>query len=147
MHSVLRGQMLSIRKFFLKYYKPIVFCVNEPDISKRGQKWTFSLCGSLSVVTLNQERKHVQRSHTLLINDCQPRKNNSSESLCYSHLTDKSSRWEDPPGRGGSATGDGPQGNGSSSNIPSLLSMATRSHMDITTPPLPQVGDLQVSAL
>uniref|UniRef100_A0A3P8VIF8 Family with sequence similarity 120 member C n=1 Tax=Cynoglossus semilaevis TaxID=244447 RepID=A0A3P8VIF8_CYNSE len=56
------------------------------------------------------------------------------------HLTDKSSRWEDPPGRGGSATGDGPQGNGSSSNIPSLLSMATRSHMDITTPPLPQVS-------
>uniref|UniRef100_A0A665VM87 Family with sequence similarity 120C n=1 Tax=Echeneis naucrates TaxID=173247 RepID=A0A665VM87_ECHNA len=51
-----------------------------------------------------------------------------------------SSRWEDPAGRGGSASGDGSQGNGSGSNIPSLLSMATRSHMDITTPPLPQVS-------
>uniref|UniRef100_A0A673A6Y9 Family with sequence similarity 120C n=1 Tax=Sphaeramia orbicularis TaxID=375764 RepID=A0A673A6Y9_9TELE len=50
------------------------------------------------------------------------------------------SRWEDPTGRGGSASGDGSQGNGSGSNIPSLLSMATRSHMDITTPPLPQVS-------
>uniref|UniRef100_A0AAQ6ACX5 Family with sequence similarity 120C n=1 Tax=Amphiprion ocellaris TaxID=80972 RepID=A0AAQ6ACX5_AMPOC len=57
-----------------------------------------------------------------------------------SHLTDKPSRWEDPAGRGGSASGDGSQGNGSGSNIPSLLSMATRSHMDITTPPLPQVS-------
>uniref|UniRef100_A0A672I9R6 Family with sequence similarity 120C n=1 Tax=Salarias fasciatus TaxID=181472 RepID=A0A672I9R6_SALFA len=56
------------------------------------------------------------------------------------HLTDKPSRWEDPTGRGGSAPGDGSQGNGSGSNIPSLLSMATRSHMDITTPPLPQVS-------
>lgn len=56
------------------------------------------------------------------------------------HLTDKPSRWEDPTGRGGSASGDGSQGNGSGSNIPSLLSMATRSHMDITTPPLPQVS-------
>uniref|UniRef100_A0A3B4H427 Family with sequence similarity 120C n=1 Tax=Pundamilia nyererei TaxID=303518 RepID=A0A3B4H427_9CICH len=56
------------------------------------------------------------------------------------HLTDKSSRWEDPTGRGGSGSGDGSQGNGSGSNIPSLLSMATRSHMDITTPPLPQVS-------
>uniref|UniRef100_A0AAQ5YHR3 Family with sequence similarity 120C n=1 Tax=Amphiprion ocellaris TaxID=80972 RepID=A0AAQ5YHR3_AMPOC len=56
------------------------------------------------------------------------------------HLTDKPSRWEDPAGRGGSASGDGSQGNGSGSNIPSLLSMATRSHMDITTPPLPQVS-------
>ncbi|XP_033987716.1 constitutive coactivator of PPAR-gamma-like protein 2 [Trematomus bernacchii] len=56
------------------------------------------------------------------------------------HLTDKSSRWEDPTGRGGLATGDGSQGNGSVSHIPSLLSMATRSHMDITTPPLPQVS-------
>uniref|UniRef100_A0A096LR97 Family with sequence similarity 120 member C n=1 Tax=Poecilia formosa TaxID=48698 RepID=A0A096LR97_POEFO len=56
------------------------------------------------------------------------------------HLTDKSSRWEDPAGRGGPASGDGSQGNGSGSNIPSLLSMATRSHMDITTPPLPQVS-------
>ncbi|TKS76562.1 Constitutive coactivator of PPAR-gamma-like protein 2 [Collichthys lucidus] len=56
------------------------------------------------------------------------------------HLTDKSSRWEDPTGRGGSASGEGSQGNGSGSNIPSLLSMATRSHMDITTPPLPQVS-------
>lgn len=58
--------------------------------------------------------------------------------LC-SHLTDKAARWEDPAGRTGSASGDGSQGNGSGSNIPSLLSMATRSHMDITTPPLPQV--------
>ena len=57
----------------------------------------------------------------------------------HSHLTDKSSRWEDPS-RGGSAPGDNSHGNGSGSNIPSLLSMATRSHMDITTPPLPQVG-------
>lgn len=57
-----------------------------------------------------------------------------------SHLTDKSSRWEDPSGRTGSASGDGSQGNGSGPNIPSLLSMATRSHMDITTPPLPQVN-------
>ena len=57
-----------------------------------------------------------------------------------SHLTDKSSRWEDPSGRGGGVLGDGSHGNGSGSNIPSLLSMATRSHMDITTPPLPQVG-------
>ncbi|XP_035511917.1 constitutive coactivator of PPAR-gamma-like protein 2 [Morone saxatilis] len=56
------------------------------------------------------------------------------------HLTEKPSRWEDPAGRGGSASGDGSQGNGSGSNIPSLLSMATRSHMDITTPPLPQVS-------
>ncbi|MEQ2171713.1 hypothetical protein GOODEAATRI_013570 [Goodea atripinnis] len=56
-----------------------------------------------------------------------------------SHLTDKSSRWEDPAGRGGPASGDGSHGNGSGPNIPSLLSMATRSHMDITTPPLPQV--------
>uniref|UniRef100_A0A7N8XA11 Family with sequence similarity 120C n=1 Tax=Mastacembelus armatus TaxID=205130 RepID=A0A7N8XA11_9TELE len=56
------------------------------------------------------------------------------------HLTDKPSRWEDPAGRGGSTSGDGSQGNGSGSNIPSLLSMATRSHMDITTPPLPQVS-------
>ncbi|KAG7453719.1 hypothetical protein JOB18_044115 [Solea senegalensis] len=56
------------------------------------------------------------------------------------HLTDKPSRWEDPAGRGGSASGEGTQGNGSGSNIPSLLSMATRSHMDITTPPLPQVS-------
>uniref|UniRef100_A0A8C6PF75 Family with sequence similarity 120 member C n=1 Tax=Nothobranchius furzeri TaxID=105023 RepID=A0A8C6PF75_NOTFU len=56
------------------------------------------------------------------------------------HLTDKSSRWEDPNGRGGPTSGDGSQGNGSGSNIPSLLSMATRSHMDITTPPLPQVS-------
>lgn len=61
--------------------------------------------------------------------------------LCFcSHLTDKSSRWEDPAGRTGSASGDGSQGNGSGPNIPSLLSMATRSHMDITTPPLPQVN-------
>uniref|UniRef100_A0A8C6PDT4 Family with sequence similarity 120 member C n=1 Tax=Nothobranchius furzeri TaxID=105023 RepID=A0A8C6PDT4_NOTFU len=58
----------------------------------------------------------------------------------HSHLTDKSSRWEDPNGRGGPTSGDGSQGNGSGSNIPSLLSMATRSHMDITTPPLPQVS-------
>uniref|UniRef100_A0A8C7YUR5 Family with sequence similarity 120 member C n=1 Tax=Oryzias sinensis TaxID=183150 RepID=A0A8C7YUR5_9TELE len=56
------------------------------------------------------------------------------------HLTDKPSRWEEPAGRGGSTSADGSQGNGSSSNIPSLLSMATRSHMDITTPPLPQVS-------
>ncbi|KAF7651581.1 hypothetical protein LDENG_00108920 [Lucifuga dentata] len=56
------------------------------------------------------------------------------------HLTEKPSRWEDPAGRGGSGSGDGSQGNGSMSNIPSLLSMATRSHMDITTPPLPQVS-------
>ncbi|KAF6720465.1 Constitutive coactivator of PPAR-gamma-like protein 2 [Oryzias melastigma] len=56
------------------------------------------------------------------------------------HLTDKPSRWEEPAGRGGSASADGSQGNGSGSNIPSLLSMATRSHMDITTPPLPQVS-------
>uniref|UniRef100_A0A672I7M4 Family with sequence similarity 120C n=1 Tax=Salarias fasciatus TaxID=181472 RepID=A0A672I7M4_SALFA len=61
-------------------------------------------------------------------------------SVLCSHLTDKPSRWEDPTGRGGSAPGDGSQGNGSGSNIPSLLSMATRSHMDITTPPLPQVS-------
>uniref|UniRef100_A0A8D3DRA6 Constitutive coactivator of PPAR-gamma-like protein 2 n=1 Tax=Scophthalmus maximus TaxID=52904 RepID=A0A8D3DRA6_SCOMX len=47
---------------------------------------------------------------------------------------------EDPAGRGGSNSGNGSQGNGSGSNIPSLLSMATRSHMDITTPPLPQVS-------
>uniref|UniRef100_A0A673A4I5 Family with sequence similarity 120C n=1 Tax=Sphaeramia orbicularis TaxID=375764 RepID=A0A673A4I5_9TELE len=62
------------------------------------------------------------------------------KSFSFSHLTDKPSRWEDPTGRGGSASGDGSQGNGSGSNIPSLLSMATRSHMDITTPPLPQVS-------
>uniref|UniRef100_I3KIC9 Family with sequence similarity 120 member C n=1 Tax=Oreochromis niloticus TaxID=8128 RepID=I3KIC9_ORENI len=49
-------------------------------------------------------------------------------------------QFEDPAGRGGSGSGDGSQGNGSGSNIPSLLSMATRSHMDITTPPLPQVS-------
>ncbi|CAB1335834.1 unnamed protein product [Coregonus sp. 'balchen'] len=60
------------------------------------------------------------------------------------HLTDKSSKW-DPSGRGGRGegshdNGNGSHGNGSGSNIPSLLSMATRSHMDITTPPLPQVS-------
>uniref|UniRef100_A0A8C7F5I5 Family with sequence similarity 120 member C n=1 Tax=Oncorhynchus kisutch TaxID=8019 RepID=A0A8C7F5I5_ONCKI len=54
------------------------------------------------------------------------------------HLTDKSSGWDDPAGRG--SGGDGSHGNGSGSNIPSLLSMATRSHMDITTPPLPQIS-------
>ncbi|KAL1020508.1 hypothetical protein UPYG_G00000980 [Umbra pygmaea] len=54
------------------------------------------------------------------------------------HLTDKSSRWEEASVRG--AGGDASHGNGSGSNIPSLLSMATRSHMDITTPPLPQVS-------
>uniref|UniRef100_A0A671VC42 Family with sequence similarity 120 member C n=1 Tax=Sparus aurata TaxID=8175 RepID=A0A671VC42_SPAAU len=64
----------------------------------------------------------------------------SHQPFFLSHLTDKPSRWEDPAGRGGSASGDGSQGNGSGSNIPSLLSMATRSHMDITTPPLPQVS-------
>uniref|UniRef100_A0A8C7D765 Family with sequence similarity 120 member C n=1 Tax=Oncorhynchus kisutch TaxID=8019 RepID=A0A8C7D765_ONCKI len=57
--------------------------------------------------------------------------------LC-DHLTDKSSGWDDPAGRG--SGGDGSHGNGSGSNIPSLLSMATRSHMDITTPPLPQIS-------
>ncbi|XP_062396735.1 constitutive coactivator of PPAR-gamma-like protein 2 [Sardina pilchardus] len=56
------------------------------------------------------------------------------------HLADKGSRWEDSSGRGGGASGDGPHGNGSGPSIPSLLSMATRSHMDITTPPLPQVS-------
>uniref|UniRef100_A0A8C7YUI3 Family with sequence similarity 120 member C n=1 Tax=Oryzias sinensis TaxID=183150 RepID=A0A8C7YUI3_9TELE len=61
-------------------------------------------------------------------------------SFICDHLTDKPSRWEEPAGRGGSTSADGSQGNGSSSNIPSLLSMATRSHMDITTPPLPQVS-------
>ncbi|KAJ0064588.1 hypothetical protein NL108_010929, partial [Boleophthalmus pectinirostris] len=53
------------------------------------------------------------------------------------HLTDKSSRWEEPSAKPGS--GEASSGNGGSS-IPSLLSMATRSHMDITTPPLPQVS-------
>ncbi|XP_072305003.1 constitutive coactivator of PPAR-gamma-like protein 2 [Eucyclogobius newberryi] len=53
------------------------------------------------------------------------------------HLTDKSSRWEEPSAK--LSSGDASSGNGSS-NIPSLLSMATRSHMDITTPPLPQVS-------
>uniref|UniRef100_A0A673YCE6 Family with sequence similarity 120 member C n=1 Tax=Salmo trutta TaxID=8032 RepID=A0A673YCE6_SALTR len=67
------------------------------------------------------------------------------------HLTDKSSGWDAPSGRGGGGdgshgsgshgNGSGSHGNGSGSNIPSLLSMATRSHMDITTPPLPQVSD------
>ncbi|XP_057716704.1 constitutive coactivator of PPAR-gamma-like protein 2 isoform X1 [Corythoichthys intestinalis] len=56
------------------------------------------------------------------------------------HLTDKPSRWEDPAGRDGPTPGDASQGNGGGSGIPSLLSMATRSHMDITTPPLPQVS-------
>ncbi|XP_031421504.1 constitutive coactivator of PPAR-gamma-like protein 2 [Clupea harengus] len=56
------------------------------------------------------------------------------------HLADKGSRWEESSGRGGGASGDGPHGNGSGPSIPSLLSMATRSHMDITTPPLPQVS-------
>ncbi|XP_061113350.1 constitutive coactivator of PPAR-gamma-like protein 2 isoform X2 [Conger conger] len=54
------------------------------------------------------------------------------------HVTDTASKWEDPSGRGFGASGDGPHGN--SSGIPSLLSMATRSHMDITTPPLPRVS-------
>ncbi|XP_030626145.1 constitutive coactivator of PPAR-gamma-like protein 2 isoform X2 [Chanos chanos] len=53
---------------------------------------------------------------------------------------DTSTKWEDPSGRGGGASGEGHHGNGSGSSIPSLLSMATRSHMDITTPPLPQVS-------
>ncbi|XP_016404759.1 constitutive coactivator of PPAR-gamma-like protein 2 [Sinocyclocheilus rhinocerous] len=56
------------------------------------------------------------------------------------HLADKSTRWEDPSGQGGSGSGDGHHGNGSGPSIPSLLSMPTRSHMDITTPPLPQVS-------
>uniref|UniRef100_A0AAZ3RCR0 Family with sequence similarity 120C n=1 Tax=Oncorhynchus tshawytscha TaxID=74940 RepID=A0AAZ3RCR0_ONCTS len=56
----------------------------------------------------------------------------TSPYLC-DHLPDKSSRWDDPSCRGGG-------GDGSHGNIPSLLSMATRSHMDITTPPLPQVS-------
>uniref|UniRef100_A0A673YC83 Family with sequence similarity 120 member C n=1 Tax=Salmo trutta TaxID=8032 RepID=A0A673YC83_SALTR len=66
-------------------------------------------------------------------------------------ITDKSSGWDAPSGRGGGGdgshgsgshgNGSGSHGNGSGSNIPSLLSMATRSHMDITTPPLPQVSD------
>ncbi len=60
--------------------------------------------------------------------------------FCRSHLADKSTRWEDPSGRGGSGSGDGHHGNGSGPSIPSLLSMPTRSHMDITTPPLPQVS-------
>uniref|UniRef100_A0A8D3DRI5 Family with sequence similarity 120C n=1 Tax=Scophthalmus maximus TaxID=52904 RepID=A0A8D3DRI5_SCOMX len=64
----------------------------------------------------------------------------SHKIISFSHLADKPSRWEDPAGRGGSNSGNGSQGNGSGSNIPSLLSMATRSHMDITTPPLPQVS-------
>ncbi|KAG5838246.1 hypothetical protein ANANG_G00221750 [Anguilla anguilla] len=54
------------------------------------------------------------------------------------HVTDTPSKWEDPSGRGFGASGDGSHGN--SSGIPSLLSMATRSHMDITTPPLPRVS-------
>ncbi|XP_056588530.1 constitutive coactivator of PPAR-gamma-like protein 2 isoform X2 [Triplophysa dalaica] len=56
------------------------------------------------------------------------------------HLADKSLRWEDPSGRGGGASGDSHHGIGSGPAIPSLLSMPTRSHMDITTPPLPQVS-------
>lgn len=60
--------------------------------------------------------------------------------FCHSHLADKSSRWEDPSGRVGVASGDSHHGNGSGPAIPSLLSMPTRSHMDITTPPLPQVS-------
>lgn len=60
--------------------------------------------------------------------------------FCHSHLADKSTRWEDPSGRGGSGSGDGHHGNGSGPSIPSLLSMPTRTHMDITTPPLPQVS-------
>lgn len=59
--------------------------------------------------------------------------------FCCSHLADKSTRWEDPSGRGSSGSGEGHHGNGSGPSIPSLLSMPTRSHMDITTPPLPQV--------
>ncbi|XP_063064154.1 constitutive coactivator of PPAR-gamma-like protein 2 isoform X2 [Engraulis encrasicolus] len=54
------------------------------------------------------------------------------------HL-DKGSRWEESSGRVGGASGDH-HGNGGGPSIPSLLSMATRSHMDITTPPLPQVS-------
>ncbi|KAI1892200.1 hypothetical protein AGOR_G00130870 [Albula goreensis] len=54
------------------------------------------------------------------------------------HVTDMPSKWEDPAGRGFGASGDGSHSN--SSGIPSLLSMATRSHMDITTPPLPRVS-------
>uniref|UniRef100_A0AAY4B763 Family with sequence similarity 120C n=1 Tax=Denticeps clupeoides TaxID=299321 RepID=A0AAY4B763_9TELE len=54
--------------------------------------------------------------------------------------TNKTSRWEEPTGRGGGTSGDASHGNGGGPSIPSLLSMATRSHMDITTPPLPQVS-------
>uniref|UniRef100_A0AAZ3P5E5 Constitutive coactivator of PPAR-gamma-like protein 2 n=1 Tax=Oncorhynchus tshawytscha TaxID=74940 RepID=A0AAZ3P5E5_ONCTS len=53
-------------------------------------------------------------------------------------VTTGSSAWDDPASQG--SGGDGSHGNGSGSNIPSLLSMATRSHMDITTPPLPQIS-------
>ncbi|KAJ8257444.1 hypothetical protein GJAV_G00185660 [Gymnothorax javanicus] len=54
------------------------------------------------------------------------------------HVTDTPLKWEDPSSRGFGASGEGSHGN--SSGIPSLLSMATRSHMDITTPPLPRVS-------
>ncbi|KAG7471843.1 hypothetical protein MATL_G00102350 [Megalops atlanticus] len=54
------------------------------------------------------------------------------------HVTDSASKWEDPTSQGFGASGDSSHGN--SGGIPSLLSMATRSHMDITTPPLPRVS-------
>lgn len=61
------------------------------------------------------------------------------------HVPDRSSSkggWDESRGEWGKGAGGGDrghQGNGSS-QIPSLLSMATRTHMDITTPPLPLVA-------
>ncbi|XP_039631304.1 constitutive coactivator of PPAR-gamma-like protein 2 [Polypterus senegalus] len=60
------------------------------------------------------------------------------------HIPDKSQSkggWDDSGSDRGKVGGSSEchHGNGSP-QIPSLLSMATRNHMDITTPPLPEVG-------
>uniref|UniRef100_A0AAR2LY19 Family with sequence similarity 120C n=1 Tax=Pygocentrus nattereri TaxID=42514 RepID=A0AAR2LY19_PYGNA len=93
----------------------------------------------------SQGGNRLPNNHTAAPSGPSPSPSSSSDGeeqndTSTNHLADKSSRWEDPSGRGGGASGDSHQGNGSGPSIPSLLSMATRSHMDITTPPLPQVS-------
>nr|XP_014344667.1 PREDICTED: constitutive coactivator of PPAR-gamma-like protein 2 [Latimeria chalumnae] len=65
-----------------------------------------------------------------------PEKNQYKPSGWEDHGTVKGSSGWSHPGAGDSP---GNQGN-VGARIPSLLSMATRNHMDITTPPLPQVA-------
>ncbi|XP_013927348.1 PREDICTED: constitutive coactivator of PPAR-gamma-like protein 2 [Thamnophis sirtalis] len=75
---------------------------------------------------------------------------NGANSNHVSETVSRKSGWEDPPGEKimnqGWGQSPGNTGNsertlsGPESHIPSLLSMATRNHMDITTPPLPPIA-------